>query len=247
MLEMFMGTAIIIFIWFSPKLLGPTVQRIWQRFQYKRWLKSSMVQSRLSLLNQVYAPINGHQISKTVRDDNALTDRSFVYGEIKYISFIGLLDLVNIPSDGTFYDLGSGVGKAVLTAALFGNFKTVIGVELLAPLHKESLRAMNQLLKHIESDPLAFQYPTKIKFYHDDICKMDFSDASLIFVNATCYSDALWETLQDKFEQLAEGTVIIIVSRQLFSTQFILRQQLSVDMSWGAASVAIYQRATSST
>ena len=40
---------------------------------------------------------------------------------------------------GTFVDIGSGIGKGVLTGALMHEFDEVIGVEILEGLYQKSL------------------------------------------------------------------------------------------------------------
>lgn len=242
MLHMFLGAFIIILMWLGPKALAPIVKKYWARYQYQRWLKSPTVQSRLQLLATIYQPISGYEISKQARAERGEKDASYTYGEITFIPFVGILDLIPRVSDGVFYDLGSGTGKAVLTAALFGNFKEVIGIESLAALHREARKALAKLLSSIQTAPLAFQYPTKISFVEQDILTYDFTNASMLYVNATCFSDELWTALQEKFDALAPGTILIVVSRELRTTNYQLLHQLTVDMSWGPSQMLLYQR-----
>lgn len=56
-----------------------------------------------------------------------------------------IADAVAPGSWGVFVDLGSGLGKAVLTAHLVGGFQKCIGIELLESLHSGSLVALDKL------------------------------------------------------------------------------------------------------
>lgn len=52
-------------------------------------------------------------------------------------SFYKVLRKVNLPPGGTFYDLGSGTGKAVFAARLVCDFDRCVGVEILEGLHNQ--------------------------------------------------------------------------------------------------------------
>ncbi|KAG9413895.1 hypothetical protein AC1031_013106 [Aphanomyces cochlioides] len=57
---------------------------------------------------------------------------SSVYGEIAFFPFADIIQSVTTElTGGVFYDLGSGVGKAVVAAALVHKFDKAVGIELL--------------------------------------------------------------------------------------------------------------------
>jgi len=53
--------------------------------------------------------------------------------------FSKILKDADVKSGGNFYDLGSGTGKAVILASLFGNFAKLVGIELIENLHRASV------------------------------------------------------------------------------------------------------------
>ena len=58
-------------------------------------------------------------ISKSEREMRSmLHQKSMIYGEIDFLSFVGVLKKLNVKPGGTFYDLGSGSGRAVLAVML---------------------------------------------------------------------------------------------------------------------------------
>ena len=59
----------------------------------------------------------------------------YVYGEIEFLPFIALLSLDKPDSKTVFYDLGSGIGKAVLACAMVYPVHKSVGVELLPELY----------------------------------------------------------------------------------------------------------------
>jgi Histone methylation protein DOT1. len=53
----------------------------------------------------------------------------------------------NLNEGGTFYDLGSGIGKAVISAGLLHNFDVCAGIELIPSLYSLSLQLQQKYLK----------------------------------------------------------------------------------------------------
>jgi hypothetical protein len=72
--------------------------------------------------------------SKAERADKELTsERSLIYGEVEFRSFTEVLRKIctNVPAGGTFIDIGSGSGKAVMAARMTQDFSTCVGVEIM--------------------------------------------------------------------------------------------------------------------
>ena len=103
----------------------------------------------------------GNQLSREHRSSvvTSATDdnKSLTYGEIHPESFLQILGLAvkNLPVGTTirFCDLGSGTGKAVLTAALSSfRFLKVLGIEIVPGLHELALSARDTLLSALTND-----------------------------------------------------------------------------------------------
>ena len=78
-----------------------------------------------------------------------LISYTLTYGEINSIQpirniFQLLKQLSLLPTNGKFYDLGSGTGRPVIAASLLHPFDCCIGIELLDGLHSLSLQALEQ-------------------------------------------------------------------------------------------------------
>ena len=70
--------------------------------------------------------------------------RSLTYGEVEFSTMAGVFKAIEekyggMPTGGEFYDLGSGTGKGVISAALLHPFERVYGVEILQNLVNASL------------------------------------------------------------------------------------------------------------
>lgn len=101
-----------------------------------------------------------------------ISDPNLTYGEVPLSSMAAILQIVSrillntfignesgvermpiSPTAGlTLVDLGSGVGKPALAAALLGDFDAVLGIEVLSDLVLTSLRASEDMLDLLGSD-----------------------------------------------------------------------------------------------
>jgi len=96
-----------------------------------------------TMFNLLYLGINGYDIAakeEQLLKQNGRFIREITYGEIIFTSFKSLLEKVSSPPNSVFYDLGSGIGKAVFAAALLGPFERLIGVEIVEQLHITALQ-----------------------------------------------------------------------------------------------------------
>ena len=145
----------------------------------KRWFTSLSINKHHANYEQLFASVDGFALSRQARTSHDAME--YTYGEINFISFIALLSLTRPNSSTVFYDLGSGTGKAVLACAMVFNVQKSCGIELFSVLHQAALNQQQQL--GILSD-----YHDKdnvIYFVNSNFLEADFSDATLLFINAT--------------------------------------------------------------
>lgn len=223
LLLLYLGTTIII-----AKLILISVRR-WRKSP--RFLSQHTKQC-LQSFESLYKNIDGRQISLNERERFTTQDSSFVYGEIIPLSFAQLLESLSPHPEDVFYDLGSGVGKAVLCAALFFEWRKCCGVELMPGLHECS----QSLLAELPARP----FP--VEFLREDFLQVDLSDASVIFLHATTFAPTLWENLKKKLYALKSGTRLIVVTKRLDESVFELISEWIVRMSWGESSAFIYRK-----
>lgn len=110
------------------------------------------------LLRTAYRGIRGIELSRDARKSGGT---ELTYGEVVSTSFEQLLmestALVKTstpPGQRCFVDLGSGTGKAVLTASLFADslgLSRSIGIELLEPLHQSAEGASSLLSQNLDN------------------------------------------------------------------------------------------------
>ncbi|WP_019215574.1 class I SAM-dependent methyltransferase [Legionella tunisiensis] len=212
---------------------------IWRRqIKLQRWRKSLHLNQHYKVYQQLYANIDGFALSKAERTKQDALE--YTYGEIDFESFIALLSLGKPESSTVFYDLGSGIGKAVLACIMAFDVQKSCGIELFASLH-HCAQQQQQRLKRIQG------YKNKadrIKFIHGNFMKTNFSDANLIFINATAFFGETWLAISKLVEQIQPGALVITTSKALRSNLFTLDSVTHVKMSWGLVKAYIQQRQT---
>ncbi|PJD94082.1 MAG: hypothetical protein CK424_00555 [Legionella sp.] len=164
----------------------------------------------------------------------------YVYGEIDNTSLIALMSLINPNSSTIFYDLGSGVGKAVLMCAMVFDLKKACGIELFPLLHD----AAQQQLTALSTDQAYHHTAKKIEFICASFLDIDFSDATLIFISATGLFGDTWVALNQRLEQLPNAPIIITTTKKLLSSKFTIHRITRVQMSWGIVDAYIQQNTT---
>ncbi len=199
----------------------------------KRWYHSLNLPQHLATHQHLYQTVDGFALSKRARLIGDAME--YTYGEIDFVSYIALLSLTNPNPSTVFYDLGSGIGKAVIASAMVFKMQKCCGIELFELLHQQALHQLT-LLKEMPD------YRDKadiIQFIHKDFLLADFNDATLIFVNATAYFGETWERLMLRLKQMSSETLIITTSKKLPPDAFTLLSTTTVRMSWGLVSAYI--------
>jgi SAM-dependent methyltransferase len=237
--------ACIMILWSYRHLIKPYFEKIALR---QRLHGHNNTQTLEHLLESLYSHTNAHQLSRKERDRLEITSGEFVYGEIVFLSFIDLLKRLAIkPHQEIFYDLGSGSGKAVITAALSFDFAKVVGIELLPSLYELANKKVAELRTLIQwhTNALAASYQQRIKniyFINANINDCQFTDATLLFVNATCYHPDTWDNFIKKFILLPVGARIVISTKTINHGQFKLLFQEHFLMSWGMSRISAYEK-----
>lgn len=207
-----------------------------QKRAIKRWYHTLSLKEHHTHFHRLYDDLNGFILSKAARKERDAME--YTYGEIDFIAFIALIHSTKPTSETIFYDLGSGIGKAVLACAMVFNVKKSCGIELFDLLHQAALNQQQQL----QLLPAYQNKATRICFIQGNFLEIDFSDATLIFINSTAFFGETWELLNQRLEQLNEEVIIITTTKKLISSQFQIIKILKVQMSWGIVTAYIHQK-----
>ena len=149
-----------------------------------------------------------------------IDDCSLVYGELGSDELEAYFEAVNElgGNRSSFVDLGSGLGKVVMTAALSTSFDSYTGIELVPYRHRLALEQYTKFCETISSEVEKIEgeisengenqgahnkalesfrtIPAKIFLEQGDMFDFNVSGASLIFIYSTCFG-----SLMDKVAQ----------------------------------------------
>ncbi|PIY68950.1 hypothetical protein COY90_03195 [Candidatus Roizmanbacteria bacterium CG_4_10_14_0_8_um_filter_39_9] len=188
---------------------------------------------------QLYLHVDGYAISKKAISKLSRYYSGYMYGEITYRGFLRMLAMARPKKNEVFYDLGSGTGKVVILAAMLANFSKVVGVEIF----QELLDASQKVLDHYkELSGLNNSFSQSVVFIHGNFNDVDFSEADVIFMNATAWSYEFGVPFIRKLEQLKKGARIITSTLVIKSNKFKINPIGSIDFSWGDEEVFIHEK-----
>lgn len=204
-------------------------------WQFRKWAKQLNLRKHEKIYHRLFKHVDGFALSKISRLQNDAIE--YIYGEIDFLSFIILLSLAKPDEETIFYDLGSGVGKAVMACAMVFNVQKSCGIELFENLHRCALKQQQSLKKLKNYQDKA----TRMKYIRGDFMSTDFNEATLIFVNATGFISPLWDNLSTRIAESRCQTVIS-TSKPIEHENFRVTHKLQTPMSWGPATVFIQER-----
>jgi len=217
------------------------------------------------------APPSGFRKLEDIGDaeirDWLVQEGGLIYGEMQRFELENYFDAVKpfLPHGGVMVDLGSGLGKVVMTAALTLPFVRCIGVELLNYRHRlaqerlvrlltlarQGLQSLPEPLKpdaqlRLPSGVMAtgrhlLELGSRILFLENDMFKVDVRGASLVFLYSTCFGP-LMDAISDKLaRELPEGALVSTTTYPIKHPAFrLLQSHAPGTLSW--TSVMIYQR-----
>ncbi|MRW92625.1 histone methylation protein DOT1-like protein [Duganella sp. FT80W] len=217
------------------------------------------------------APLPGFRKLEDIADDEIrdwlIQEGGLIYGEMQRFELENYFDAVKpyLAPGGLMVDLGSGLGKVVMTAALTLPFTRCIGVELLNYRHRLAQERLVRLLtlarQGLEAlpEPLTLETPlqlpsgvqangrhlldlgARIAFLENDMFKVDVRGASLVFLYSTCFGP-LMDAISDKLaRELSEGALVTTTTYPIKHPAFkLLEMHAPGTLSW--TSVMIYQR-----
>lgn len=202
----------------------------------RRWRKELSIPKHQRAFRNIYKDVNGFDLSRRARAGQDAIE--YTYGEIEFESFVALLSMAH-PNDSTvFYDLGCGVGKAVLACAMVFPVKKSCGIEIFPNLYECALSQK----KALEMLPEYHFVASTIEFKLGNILQYKLEDANLIFINATAFFADFWETVSQHLEMVKPKTQVLTTSKPLRSNLFHVTTTTHMEMSWGIVEVYIQEK-----
>ncbi|MFC1854784.1 hypothetical protein ACFLY6_02865 [Candidatus Dependentiae bacterium] len=152
-----------------------------------------------------------------------------VYGEITYESSAIVLNELNLNKNDIFYDLGSGLGKFVIQTHLTTPAKKAVGIELSPTRLKRAKKALVKLktLGKVRKGQ-------EIDFLYGDIAKANVSDATVVFMCSTCFSEELMTQIINNLAKQRKGKSLKLISLKELpkNPHFKHEKEIKLHMSW---------------
>ncbi|CAH0377230.1 unnamed protein product [Pelagomonas calceolata] len=149
------------------------------------------------------------------------------YGEVGFWTSALILRAARAPSTARIADLGSGVGRFTLAAALLMPEARVAGVEIAPELHAVASRCDAPNLSHRCQD-----------FLDDDECWT----CDILFINSTAFSPELIADVERKCAALKRGAVVVTLTTRLDAPELELVERFDAPASWGVATGFVHRR-----
>ena len=130
-------------------------------------------------------------------------------------------------------------------------FRNFIGIEYLENLHNIGLTIKEKFDEQFKE--FSEEYPNliadfikeqNIELISGDFLSMDWSEASFLFANSTCFSPDLMESLSKKAQELPKGAFFITFTKKLpdLSDDWEVNNGFRRLMSWGIATVYVHRK-----
>lgn len=187
-------------------------------------------------INQFYADKPSYTLSKEYREQKTQEDNNLIYGELSPTDFIRIL--LRIPSNKRYsiIDLGCGDGKLILSASLFFNKCSLMGIEIVPPLANIAIQAAEKFQPEIQNNQSHLRIKTA------DLCHYDIDPFDIIYINAAAFEESVWQLVEKKLLEKGKAFYVISVERKLSYKAFTLKHQGRYQTSWGMAIVRVYQK-----
>ena len=196
-----------------------------------------------------------------------IEDGGLIYGELQRYELDNYFDAIAaaIRPGGVMVDLGSGLGKVVMSAALAFPFQRCIGVEFLGYRHRMALERRAKLLalanqalsalpvSLLPDTPLQLPFgwtatgkhlldlDARIAFIESDLFKVDVRGASLVFLYSTCFGPLMDAIAAKLARELPEGALVSTTTYALKHPAFRLLSYFPAGtVAW--TNVMLYQR-----
>jgi SAM-dependent methyltransferase len=191
----------------------------------------------IASVRRIYREIDGFEIP---RDDERKVERarsSATYGELMPTATVRLLEQLDLTRADVFYDLGAGVGKVVLLAAITTPVARAVGVELAS----RRVAAGTLALAAARAQRISGAHRAELR--EADMLRCPIEDATVVYTCSTAFPGPFMVRLLRRLAQLPK--LRLLASLQDFDEHrgFELIATPRLDASWKRRTkVHIYAR-----
>jgi len=190
------------------------------------------------IIRRLYRGRDGFSVPRAAEQIVDCVSSSGMYGEIMPTAAMKLIDYLGLSKSDNFYDLGSGVGKLVLSAAMASRAKCV-GIELVEPRWRIATEAL------AEARSLGVLRARTVEFRNEDFMTSDIADATVVYSCSIAFPLRFMKKLVERLAELKKGLIFVTLQDLDPNEWFEPQDVLYLDMSWRRRSgVYVYQLMT---
>ncbi|CAN0290255.1 unnamed protein product, partial [Ectocarpus sp. 13 AM-2016] len=190
------------------------------------------------------------EISQQNRINACLMQDSVAYGEIDISHFLKVMVKLKrihgnmMSAGGSFWDLGSGVGKCVIAAAMMHNWESCYGVECLEDLRAAARPTLERWRKEEVPKLNSVKAQIRVDFINADAMKQKgwVAEATLLFVHTNFSAKDIIE-IKTKADGMKVGAIALSVSLAAVNDdKWGLLAVEQIKTSWGVANLYIHEK-----
>lgn len=185
--------------------------------------------------DKLFKDVDASEVSQKERNRLEVANQiEFTYGEVLFAYFVPLLELAKPKEGDVFWDLGCGAGRPLAIASLcFPQFSKCVGVELLDGLF-DIADTMKTMFNKSAHDLFPNEKMAPIEVVKDDLLKVDWSGADVVYTSSICFPDELIEGIADQAVKLKKGARLITLKSLPSGRNYLeLMHSLQLKMTWG--------------
>lgn len=187
---------------------------------------ASSTDPRASIL-RLYRDLHGYyDLSPEEEHQILLARSSSLYGEIMPAATERLLDYLDLGPKDVLYDLGSGLGKFVLQAAMSRPLARCVGIELASSRARIAARILYEAKRE------GLIRAKEVRLEEGNFMAYDLSDATAIYTCSTAFPSPLVDRMVLRLATLKTGLMLASVRDLDDNPYFEQVDELRLDMSW---------------
>lgn len=189
-------------------------------------------------------------LSAEERQRRGLVSAQLAYSEARFDGMAGLIrvmrDELMLPAlrrgGGKFVDLGSGVGKSLMAAALLHSFDECVGIELLRPLHEAAVTMLDRFDRVARQGLPASRRRVAVQLVRDDLARIPWLDADVVLCVSTTFDASLMSRIAAISNDMSQGAVFVSTTTRLPSARWAVRQRYEFDLAHGSVTAFIHEK-----
>lgn len=177
-------------------------------------------------LRGLFSGLDGFEIARAQERRVHKTHSSSVYGELMPTATFALLEAMNLSHKDVFADLGCGIGKVVLAAAIATPARRCIGIELAA----DRIAQARVALQRARDQEL--RWCARVDFREQNLLSADLDAATILYCCSTAFPPKFMRRLLARITTLPRVTKLVSVQELDEHKNFVLDEEFRLDTSW---------------